>query len=135
MKKNCIDCGLKKSSKGLYCKTHGYEHRKRPSGLKYTLHKENPTSFKSGKSSWNLGTSIASIDKFTGYMRISVEGRDIKYHRYVMQKHLGRKLLSSELVHHKDHNKLNNNLENLEIMSSSEHMKHHWQERKQHQYE
>lgn len=42
-----------------------------------------------------------------------------------MEKHLGRKLDSSEIVHHKDGNKRNNNISNLEIMSRSEHGKLH----------
>jgi hypothetical protein len=48
----CLDCKEVKSKKGLYCKPCGYKHRKRPSGLHYTLHKENPTSFKKGHISW-----------------------------------------------------------------------------------
>jgi hypothetical protein len=47
-------------------------------------------------------------------------------HRALMEKYLGRKLLSAEIVHHKDGNKLNNNIENLEVMSQSEHAKEHF---------
>jgi transcriptional regulator with XRE-family HTH domain len=39
-------------------------------------------------------------------------------HRYVMAQHLGRNLLPSELVHHKDENPLNNHIDNLQLMSS-----------------
>lgn len=46
-------------------------------------------------------------------------------HRYVMSQHIGRPLLPSEVVHHKDGNKLNNNIENLEILSTSQHGKTH----------
>jgi hypothetical protein len=51
--KKCIDCKKEKSDKGLYCKSCGYKHRKRPKGLKYIHHKENPTSFKKGSSGFN----------------------------------------------------------------------------------
>lgn len=45
-------------------------------------------------------------------------------HRLVMEKHLGRFLLPSEVVHHKDKNPLNNALENLQLFSSNgEHLK------------
>jgi hypothetical protein len=46
-------------------------------------------------------------------------------HREIMEKHIGRKLTLSEIVHHKNENKLDNRLENLEIMSRSQHNKHH----------
>lgn len=47
-------------------------------------------------------------------------------HRAVMEKILNRKLLSTEVVHHKDRNKRNNNPENLELYSSNaEHLRDH----------
>jgi len=38
---------------------------------------------------------------------------------------LGRKLEPGEIVHHKDGNKHNNNIRNLQIMTRAEHMKVH----------
>lgn len=46
-------------------------------------------------------------------------------HRDVIEKHLGRKLASDEIVHHRDHNKLNNSIENLQLMTASEHAAYH----------
>ena len=46
-------------------------------------------------------------------------------HRYIIEQHLGRLLSPNEVVHHKDGNKKNNNIDNLEIMSNSEHSKFH----------
>jgi len=46
-------------------------------------------------------------------------------HRVVMEDYLGRPLLRSEHVHHKDHDTLNNVVENLELMTHSEHSHHH----------
>lgn len=47
-------------------------------------------------------------------------------HRVVMENHIGRFLRKEEVVHHKDENKKNNAIENLELVASaSEHVKIH----------
>ena len=51
-------------------------------------------------------------------------------HRLVMEEHLKRLLTQEEIVHHKDENTLNNHIDNLILMSVSEHNKHHSDERK-----
>jgi len=45
----------------------------------------------------------------------------VKKHRWLMEKHLGRSLLIDEDVHHKDGNKLNNDMSNLEVISHGAH--------------
>ena len=49
----------------------------------------------------------------------------IAEHVYLMEQLIGRKLSKDEVVHHKDRNKRNNALENLVLMTRSEHMKLH----------
>lgn len=46
-------------------------------------------------------------------------------YRLLMENALGRQLSSSELVHHRDGNTLNDQLENLEILSRSDHERLH----------
>lgn len=42
-------------------------------------------------------------------------------HRVIMENHLGRLLGKDEVVHHKDHNKFNNSVDNLEVMDKNAH--------------
>lgn len=65
------------------------------------------------------------LDK-DGYKVFKLKGKNIREHRYIMELHLGRPLLKTEVVHHIDHNKVNNSITNLELISStSEHNKKH----------
>ncbi len=54
-------------------------------------------------------------------------GKDgyIYEHRFVMEQAVGRFLKSSEFVHHRNANKKDNHLSNLEITSPSEHSRRH----------
>lgn len=59
------------------------------------------------------------------YKAIKVNGVKRDEHRYIMEQHIGRKLSRNEVVHHKNGDKRDNRIENLEIMSLSEHAKNH----------
>lgn len=71
----------------------------------------------------NEGGDILSSDGY--YIK-----KNQKVHRLIMEEYLGRKLLVTEIVHHIDGDKLNNKIENLQIVSKAEHnaihfTKHH----------
>lgn len=59
------------------------------------------------------------------YRQITVNGRKYLEHRYVMEQILGRPLRSDEHVHHRDHNGLNNDPANLEVVTVPEHAQRH----------
>ena len=59
----------------------------------------------------------------TRYKKLKQFNRD--EHRVLMENFLGRRLTFNEVVHHKDGNIHNNSLDNLEIISRSEHGRQH----------
>lgn len=59
------------------------------------------------------------------YKAIKVNGEKVDEHRYIMEQFLGRKLNRDEVVHHINGNKKDNRIENLKIMSLSDHSKKH----------
>lgn len=90
---------------------------------------------------WRERMSISAIkrwDKTSKGLRTTSQGYisytrgemcEKLYHRVLVESFIGRKLRKDEVVHHKDGNKLNNDISNLVIMTPSEHALYHAQRR------
>jgi HNH endonuclease len=69
----------------------------------------------------NCYASYQRTDNKRPYKRVTIDGRRILEHRYVMEMILDRKLLPTEHVHHKNRVTRDNRPENLEVIDIREH--------------
>lgn len=83
---------------------------------------------KIGALSWNIEKVVSKGDYY--YAVVPTHPNKTKHnyvllHRVIMENHLGRVLNKNEVVHHKDGNKKNNDISNLQLLTNSEHSKLH----------
>lgn len=114
-----------------YCSAHNSRLRKYGDPLGKP--EERPTKLSGGKRVASRGTGVYETKgKYTTYRWIMSPCHPnadchgyVLEHRLIMEVHLGRFLDTKESVHHKDGNGLNNSLDNLELLTRTEHAKEH----------
>ena len=75
-----------------------------------------------------LKLTFTKVDK-KGYRKLRIV--DVPVHRIAGTVKQGRLLRPGEVVHHKNMNKLDNRLSNIQVFKNqSDHMKHHWRLKK-----
>ncbi len=82
-----------------------------------------------GRQKWSKANAKGLSVKPNGYVEYTCgehKGRSV--HVVAMEQKIGRKLFSNEVVHHKDSNKQNNVIENLQLMTKAEHSSIHAKE-------
>lgn len=153
----CSSCGkdfhMKESRKKRHKRTMGYfcsiecsaDYRKTyfkgENNHQYGLKGNLNASFK-GDIITKVNHNNLDLYKFVGYDYPNNNGGRVLFHRYVVQENYqlfdinffelicDKYILKSNIdVHHKDNNHNNNDLENLELMTKSEHTSHHNKEK------
>ena len=104
--KTCVNCGASfrpKRAASKYCS--------RP-----CLWSNNGGQNKKPESWW-----ISTDGYIDGEVWVGEQKRRVKYHRIIMERHIGRVLLPSEDVHHINGCKTDNRIENLQVIDHGEH--------------
>lgn len=123
LKTNCIQCGKEFVPDGI-----AGSRSKRRNSLRRLCSTECRSLFRSLRSPSKFAEGEYSRHvKKTGYVWISIPAhaggtgkkRQMMEHRYVMEKALGRPLLSEETVHHRNGRRAQNDLDNLELRSGN----------------
>lgn len=108
---NCKDCGKKFQPRNYKTKFCSKDCANKQAGKSFDKHP-----------GWRGGKTKSS----QGYVLVCVGGgKQALEHRVVVEEHIGRKLTTKEHVHHINGIKTDNRIENLKVLTTSEHNRLH----------
>jgi hypothetical protein len=123
----CIDCGkerwveIKKGkAESLRCNSCSRRYLNSKKIYHHKFGKDSPA-WRGGRIKNAQGYVLVQVDRDSKFLSMANQDRYIQEHRLVMAQHLGRCLLKTEPVHHKNGIKDDNKLENLELVSTASH--------------
>lgn len=88
-------------------------------------HYKTLTCYKNGDIFSKYGRKLVQCDNGLGYGRVKIRGKQVMAHRIIWEAFNGQIPEGLE-INHKDSNKKNNALENLEVVTKSQNAKHGW---------
>lgn len=99
-------------------------------GKKRIFTEEHKNNIRKGKLAHGLKHAVGLSKKPNGYVEITRGPNKWKgQHVVIMEAHIGRLLKSDECVHHRNEIRDDNSLDNLQLMTKSEHLRYHAKKR------
>ncbi|TSP11467.1 HNH endonuclease signature motif containing protein [Cupriavidus campinensis] len=125
-RKALISAGIALRSRADGVRLAAHKLGKHLAGTKRVFTEEWKANIRAAKTRHGEANAKGISHKADGYVEITRgpnKGRGL--HVVLMEQHLGRRISENEVVHHRDENKHNNDLTNLEVMTRAEHARLH----------